>query len=343
MNIPWLHTLTDYIGIDLGTSRVRIWGKGSGLVVDDASAVAIDTNSQRVVAVGQEAAEMSGRVSKYISIVFPISADGVNDQEVAVAMLRALLQRVFRLGLFFRPVMVVSVHSTLGKPERQVLTEVFLRVGAREVYLVDEVLAAAIGSGVPVADASGSLFLHTGHMVTEVGMISLGSVVASQSLKFAGEQVTQLFQVFLKENYGLLVGTGRATQLKRQVLGQSDTLPSRIRITGQDLSTRSPKEIFIEGKTLTPICEQVALSYAQTTRQLLERVPPELSQDVLDKGMLLSGGSAQLTGLTGALVKHLSLPVSIVDQPEQAVILGLGQVVSNLRLFTESVGYRRES
>jgi rod shape-determining protein MreB and related proteins len=254
--------------------------------------------------------------------------------------LRAMLKRVFRLGLFFRPVMVVSVHSSLGEPERKVVVELLLSVGAREVYLVDEVLAAAIGTGVPVADASGSLFLHTGAAIAEVGVISLGSVVAVQSSRFAGQQITHLFQHFLKEQYGVLVGESRAERFKTQILGQGDHLPARVRIAGQDVQTHAPKEILIEGQTLLPICNQVVEQYFQTARELLGRIPPELSQDILDKGMLISGGSSQLYGLATKLSQLLSFPVSVVDQPAQVVVKGLGQVVSNVRLFTESIGYR---
>jgi rod shape-determining protein MreB and related proteins len=340
MNIRWLQSLTDYIGIDLGSSRVRIWGKNSGLLIDDEAAVAIDTKLQKVIAVGHEAAEMNGRVSQHIQVRFPITADGIADQDVAAAMLRAMLQRVFRLGLFFRPVMVVTIHSSLGEPERQEVVELFLSVGAREVYLVDEVLAAAIGTGVPVADASGSLFLHSGHSTTEVSMISLGSVVLFKSSKFAGAQVTQHFQQFMKQNYDLLLGVTRAESMKCQVLGQGQRLPARVRLTGQDMKTRTPKEIIIEGETLNPIVEYAVQQYLTLTQRVLEQVPPELTQDVLEKGMLLSGGSSQLVGVAGQLSQRLGFPVSVVDEPTQVVSRGIGQVLSNLQSFKDSVGYR---
>lgn len=340
MKISWLSSLTDYIGIDLGSTRVRVWGKTSGLIIDDAAAVAIDTRLQKVIAVGQEAAEMRGRVSSHIEVIFPMTADGIQDQDIAAAMLRAILQRVFRLGLFFRPVMAVSVHPSLGEPERRQLIELFLQVGAREVILVDEVLAAAIGSGVPIADASGSVFLHTGASVADVGMISLGSVITSKTSKLAGQYLTQLFQHYIKEHYEVLLGEGRAEQLKVRTLGQGEKLPARIRVSGQDIVTRTPKEIVIEGSSLQPLIEYIATQYVVTVQSVLSDVPPELSQDVLDKGMLLSGGSAPLAGLATQLSERLGIPVSVVDQPQLAVVKGLGQVLSNLRLFTQSVAYR---
>jgi rod shape-determining protein MreB and related proteins len=338
---PWLDSFTDYIGIDLGSSRLRIWGKQGGLVVDDVSAVAIDTQLEKVIAVGQAAAEMFGRVGPHISVLFPITPEGIPNPDIVTAMLRAQLQSVFRLGLFFRPVMVVTVHSHLGQPERQALVELFLSVGAREVFLVDEVLAAAIGSGVPIADASGSLFLHAGAGVTEVGMISLGSIVAFRSSEIAGQEITRRLQIFFKEKYGILVGTSRADNLKIQVMGSSRPLTGQLKIIGQDVGSRSPREVLIERSEFADLIDQIVKDYAELTRQLLERVPPELSQDVLEKGMLITGGSGQLTGLAPKLSQALGFPVSVVDQPAKVVINGLEQVVTNIRQFTDSIGYRQ--
>lgn len=340
MHTSWLSSLSDYIGIDLGTSQVRIWGKQVGLVVDDASAVAIDTRSQKVLAVGREAVEMAGRVSKQIQIVNPVSPQGIVDTEIVIAMLQAMMRKVFRLGLFFRPVMMVSIHSHLGDPERQTLVELLLRVGAREVYIVDEVLAAAIGTGVPVADASGSLFLHIGAGVTEAGMISLGSVVTSKVSRFAGQTMTKSVQQFLKEQYGLAVGFNRAETLKRQLLGSGGRVSRQVRVAGQSVDTKSPTEVLVDVSLLVSLLEPVVEEYVGLTRQLLEKVPPELAQDVLDKGMLLSGGGAKLVGLSTRLSQKLGFPVSVVDDPSNVVILGISQILSNLRLFTESIGYR---
>ncbi len=333
-------SLIDYIGIDLGSSRVRILGKKTGLVVDDASAIAIDSSTQKVLAVGQEAAEMTGRVGRHIRVIYPISAQGVTDLDAVIAMLQAMMRRVFRLGLFFRPVMMVSIHSHLGQPERQMLVDLLLGVGAREVYMVDEVLAAAVGAGVPVADASGSLFLHIGAGVAEAGMISMGSVVAAQTSSSAGQTVTRNVQSFFREEYGLIVGESRAEVIKCQLLGSSK-LVGKMRIAGQAVDTKSPREVLVDVQKLCQLTCQAAESYGQLTRHLLERVPPELAQDVLDKGMLLSGGGSQLAGLPILLNQSLGFSVSVVDDPAKVVILGIGQILSNLRLFTESIGYHQ--
>jgi len=341
MKTSWINSLSDSIGIDLGSSRVRIWGKQAGFVVDDDSAVAIDTSTQKVLAVGREAVEMSGRVGKHIKVVYPISAQGIADADVVIAMLQAMMQRVFRLGLFFRPVMMVSIHSHLGDPERQMLVELLLRVGAREVYVVDEVLAAAIGSGVPVADASGSLFLHTGSGVTEAGMISLGSVVTAKMSRFAGQTMTRNVQQFLREEYGLAVGFSRAEALKCQLLGSGSRVTRQVRIAGQSVSTKAPTEVLVDVSILVNLLDPVTDELSELTRQLLEKVPPELAQDVLDKGMLLSGGGAQLVGLPSRLSQRLGFPVSVVDDPSKSVVLGISQILSNLQLFTESIGYKQ--
>lgn len=341
MKTSWLHSLTEYIGIDLGSSRVRIWGKQAGFVVDEATAVAIDSTTQKVLAVGYEAVEMSGRVGKHIQVIYPVSPKGITDAEVLTAMLQTMMRKVFRLGLFFRPVMMVTIHSQLGDPERQMLVEVLLRVGAREVYVVDEVLAAAIGTGVPVADASGSLFLHVGAGVAEAGMISLGSVVTSQTSYFAGQTVTKNLQQFLKEQYGLSVGTNRAEALKCQLLGSGGRVARQVRVAGQSVETKEPLEVLVDVALLVDLLDPVVDEYVELTRRLLEKVPPELAQDVLDKGMLLSGGSASLVTLPVRLSQKLGFPVSVVDEPSRVVIVGTSQILSNLELFIQSTGYRQ--
>ncbi|MBW7955768.1 rod shape-determining protein [Patescibacteria group bacterium] len=342
MKTSWLNSLTDYIAIDLGTSRVRIWGKQAGFVVDDDTAVAVDTTTQKVVAVGREAVEMSGRVGTHIQVIRPVTPQGIQESEVVIAMLQAMMQKVFRLGLFFRPVMMISIHSHLGDPERQLLVDTLLRVGAREVYVVDEVLAAAIGTGVPVADASGSLFLHLGAGVTEAGMISLGSVVTSRSSRFAGNAVSKSVQQFLREEYGVSVGLSRAEALKQQLLGSGGRVSRQVRVAGQSLSTKAPVEVLVDVSKLVTLLDPVISESAELTRKLLEKVPPELAQDVLDKGMLVSGGSAQLVSLPSRLSEQLGFPVSVVDDPAKVVILGMSQILSNLDLFIESIGYRQK-
>jgi len=340
MHRVWFGSLTDYIGIDMGSSRIRIWSKQSGVVVDDATAIALDTRQQKVIAVGQEAAQMLGRVAPHISVLFPLQADGISESDIVAAMLRVFLQRVFRLGLFFRPVMVVTVHSHYGEPERQALVELFLRVGAREVYLVDEVLAAAIGAGVPIADASGSLFLHAGASTAEVGMISLGSVVRSEAAFFAGQNMTRELQLLFKDEYGILVGTSRTDQLKAQILGTVQPPVAQFNLTGQSIISQSPIEVTINVEKLEQTVKKMIKNYIHMTTSLLGKLPPELSQDVLEKGMLISGGTSQLRQMVPLLSAELGFPVSLVDDPLNCVIKGVGQIVSNIRQFTESIGYQ---
>lgn len=268
-----MNSLSDSIGIDLGSSRVRIWGKQAGFVVDEDAVVAIDTDSKKILAVGHAALEMSGRVGKHIQVLHPITSQGVTDAEVVIEMLQAMMREVFRLGLFFRPIMMVSIHSHLGDPERQLLVELLLRVGAREVYVVDEVLAAAIGAGVPVADASGSLFLHTGAEVTNAGMISLGSVVASQTSRFAGQSMTKNIQHFLREQYNLAVGFSRAEALKKQLLGAGGRVARQVRVAGQDVESKSPTEVLVDVSLLVDLLDPVVDEFAELTRRLLEKVP----------------------------------------------------------------------
>ncbi len=338
-NVSRLSQLSRKIGIDLGTSRVRIWSDQDGFVVDEPAAIAVDTNANKVIAVGKEAQDMIGRVSKNIFVSQPLQAGVIVDPALTAAMLKVLLQKIIHNAYFFRPAIMISVPSSLTEVEKLAMTEMMYSLGGKEVSFITQILAAAIGAGVPIADASGSFFLHLGAGVVEGGIISLGSLIVSESTEYAGNYLDESVQRVLRQQKGIEVGKQSAEQIKRQIASAMLETSSEILVTGQDVLESVPKEVVVEGEVLHHSIREVLDRYVQLTKRLFEQIPSELTTDVIDKGMLLSGGLAQLRGLDSFLLSKLGVPVSVIDQPDRAVIRGIAQVLKNIDLFKESLGY----
>jgi rod shape-determining protein MreB len=340
MKFNFFSALTKKIGIDLGTSSVRIWTDQDGFVVDEPAVIAIDTTVQKVVAVGKEAQEMQGRVTSNIQITHPVVDGAITDPEVVSAMMRVFLQKVFQSPFFLRPSFMISTKSVLSDSEREALSEVLFSLGAREVYFIEQVLAAAIGSGVPIADASGSFFLHLGAGIVEAGIISLGSIISTQANTSAGQYVDQAIQLTVRQENLLNIGIRTAEKLKKQLVSALPGYQSDLQVSGQDVVEGVPKEVIIRSEIFQPLMQNLMNKYVQTVKKMFETIPAELTSDVIDKGMLLSGGLGQLRGLDGYLIHALGIPVSVVDDPEKVAIKGIAQVLQNLDLFKESIGYR---
>jgi rod shape-determining protein MreB len=340
MKLPLLARTVPTIGIDLGSSRTRIWVPDEGIILDQATVIAIDTRTNKVVAVGDEAQAMSGRVGTTISIQYPVQKGRLYDLDLAQAMVRIFLQQALQTTTFFRPVMMISVPAAATLADREVTTELLYRSGAREVYTISEPLAAAIGAGVPIADASGSFLVQLGSGIVEGAVISLGSLVKSESLQTGGLDIDRRIQAMLKDEVSLSVSLETAEKLKKQVGSMEIHQHKEMLATGQDVANSSPKEVKITSALLLPVLLQVVGKYELLLKQLLSEIPPELTVDVIDKGMLLSGGLSQLSGLDQYLIKQLGIPVSVVENPDEAAVRGIGTALEHLDLFKESLGYQ---
>ncbi len=340
MRLPFLSSLVRRIGLDLGTQTTRIWTDKDGVVLHEPSCVALDTQNRKVIAVGSEALAMRGRVAEHIQIVFPIKNGVIYDPETAKIMVRLFLHSVLKTPYFFRPLMMASVPSGATAAQRQALRQVLKAVGASEVYTMSQPLAAAIGSGVPIADASGTFLMQLGYGVTESAIISLGSVVAKKMCFSAGESLITQLQSYIEDQVGLVVSFAMASKLLHQVASLAPTPQRQILVAGQDIATNSPREMTISAEILQSPVDVVVEEYVAMLKQLLSAIPPELTVDVIDKGMLLAGGLAQLHGLETTLVQRLGVAVTVVDEPELAVIKGLGVALENVELLKESLGYQ---
>lgn len=339
MRIPLLAHIVQAVGIDLGSSRTRIWTDKDGILLDEPTCLAVDTNSNKVLAAGEEAQAMEGRVGKHIAIYWPIQSGALYDMNLGRALLKVFLHKVLKSSSFLRPIMMVSIPAVSTDLDRTAVTELLYSVGARQVYTMSQPLAAAIGSGVPIADASGSFILQMGSGRVEAAIISLGSLIAHESTPVAGTQADLAVKAMVREVAALTISDMTAEKLKTTV-GTVHATPRReMLVTGQDVVGFSPKEVLITSAQIQPALLTLAQRYERMLKKLFARIPPELTADVIDKGMLLSGGFGQLGGFDSYLVNQLGIPVSVVDKPDQSVIKGIGTALEHLDLFKESLGY----
>ncbi len=327
------------VGIDLGSSRTRIWVDQEGLVLDEPSLIAVDQKDQRVLAVGQEAKDMMGRVESYVKVFSPVSVPKLEDDELVKALLKVLLKKVSQKVYFFSPMMVVSLPTNTYPVMRDVLVKVLTDLGASEVLIVDQPLAAAIGAGVPIADAFGSFVLQMGEGVVEAAGLSLGKTVHTLSTNRAGLDMSQELVYWFRQQKKLKISRNIAEQVKHNLGNFSPEAQYKLSVTGSKLKDGSPQEIEVEVQEIRQVFNQYGEIYVDLVKKLLATVSPDLTVDVIDKGLLISGGLAQLSGLEAYLVEQLGIPVSLVDEPDLAVIRGVGVILEHSDEFKQSLAY----
>jgi rod shape-determining protein MreB len=340
MKLDFLSALIPLIGVDCGTTRVRLWCSKEATTVDQASCIAVEVASSRVIAVGDEAAAMSGRVGSAIKVSWPIMHGEVADPDLVVALLRVLIRQAFPSVSFIRPTLMVSVPASLTPAKRQLTTELFQQLGAREVISMSQSLAAAIGSGVPIADASGTFLVQMGAGLLEASIISLGKVVVSHQSFGAGEALDTQIQDVIAAKYGLGISRKTAQHLKHTVF-RCDGVEHTQLTSGQDSLAGSPKEVEVSSLDFADLSAHFVVTTAQLLEAVLSEIPPELTVDVIDKGLLLSGGLAQVSGLEDALVQRLGVPINCIEDPTHAVIKGLGTALDHVQEFKDSLSYVR--
>jgi len=347
------------LAIDLGSSEVRIFrtrrhsskAATEELLIEPAC-VAVKplpqsaSTKRRVLAIGTDALEMEGRLGKEVEVIYPIVAGRIIDQELAKALLRSLLKQVLQLNqhlpVVLSPVVAVTVRAGTSDFARGQLSRLFYSLGASEVYLVAEPLAAAIGSGVPVADAAGAGLMQLGAGSVEAAAISLGSMTAFESNLLtpaaAGWDVDDLIQAYLMKEHQLSVAKSDLIKLKKELLLDVNSKKT-FKVLGRDLVSQQAQTIKVKNSDFLPILEPVAASYLQLLDQLFKKVPQELLKDILDHGLLLAGNLAKLNGLDFYLAQHLKMPVALVDDPDLAAAKGVLTILENLDQFKEGLGH----
>lgn len=334
--------LVHRIAIDLGSSRSRLWIDGRGLVLDQPTCLALDRRDT-VLAVGDAAVEMMERTGDGVRVVWPVREGAIADGESLLALLKIWLKPFWRPLLLTQPTILVSVPVGSTPENRTVIRSTFANLGAGEVVTVAQSLAAAIGTGVPIADASGSYVLHLGAGTCEAGVVSLGSIREWHQVSLAGEYLLAQVALHAESQLGLLISRQVQESLLRSVFSFAPVGDRSLTVLGKAAVSGQPTEQVVSAELLSPIATTVLDQYIELVTQVLEASPAALLVDLLDKGLLLSGGLAQLHGLDVALSQKLQVPVAVVEEPEMVVIRGMGQLLANLDTVRQSLGYHRES
>ncbi len=330
------------LAIDLGTANTLIYVKGRGIVINEPSVVAFYKNGRggkKVIAVGKDAKHMLGKTPEAIMAVRPLKDGVIADFEVAEEMLRNFIIKVHKRKFWVRPRVVISVPSGITPVERRAVKESAESAGAREVYLISEPMAAAIGAGLPVSEASGNIIVDIGGGTTEVAVISLAGIVYSTSVKVAGDKLDEAIAQYIKKKYNLLIGESTAEKIKIQVGSavppEKEEENKKMVVKGMDLFTGIPKSIEISTREVAEAIEEPIRVIVDTVKAALEKTPPELASDIADKGIMLSGGGALLRGMDKVISDATELPVVIADDPLTSVVRGAGKALDQLDLLKE--------
>jgi rod shape-determining protein MreB len=340
MLFDWVAGLfSNDMAIDLGTATTLTYVKGRGIVSHEPSVVAVQKNgvgSSRVLAVGKEAKEMLGRTPGNIVAIRPMKDGVIADFEVTEAMLRYFITRAHNRKTLVRPRIIICVPSGITEVEKRAVRDSALAASAREVYLIEEPMAAAIGAGLPITEPSGNMVVDIGGGTTEVAVISLAGIVYARSVRVAGDKMDDAIVQHMKRKYNLLIGERTAEQIKRN-LGNAYPMEERVtmEVKGRDLVAGVPKTVVTNSEEIRESLAEPINAIVEAVRVVLERTPPELSADIVDKGIVLTGGGAQLKNLDVLLREETGLPVMLCDNPESAVVLGTGMALDELNLLRE--------
>jgi rod shape-determining protein MreB len=321
------------IGIDLGTANTLVYVRGKGIVINEPSIVAINQKTGKILAIGSDARKMVGRTPGYIAVSRPLVSGVVSDFEVTEQMLKYFIDKVHpeRFSLMPRPRVVVGIPSGVTEVEKRAVEDATYNAGAREVYLIEEPMAAAIGARLPVQDAVANVIVDMGGGTTEVAVISMGGLIAARSLRIAGDKLNEDIVRYLREERNLLIGEASAENLKIQ-LGSAIELEEEIdgTIRGRDLVSGLPREIEVDSKEIRGAIQRSVKSIVAAIKSTIEETPPELTADLINRQIYLAGGGALLRGFDELIARETKLSVKIVDDPLTAVARGCGLVLENV-------------
>jgi len=327
-----LGTLSSDIGIDLGTASTLVYVKGEGIVLCEPSVVAIEAGTSNVLAVGEEAKRMLGRTPGSIVAIRPMRDGVIADFEITESMLRYFIKKAHTSRRLVRPRIVIAIPSGITEVEKRAVKDSALHAGAREVYMIEEPVAASIGVGLPIQEPSGSMIIDIGGGTTEMAVISLAGVVFSKAIRIGGDEMDESIINYLKRTYNLMIGEMTAEDIKIRI-GSGYPMEEEMimDVRGRDLVAGLPKMIPITSEEVREALSEPIAQIVEAVRITLERTPPELSADLIEKGLILAGGGALLRGLDKLIAEETGLPVHIADDPLTAVALGTGKVLGELK------------
>jgi rod shape-determining protein MreB and related proteins len=322
------------LAIDLGTANTLVYAKGKGIVVNEPSIVAINKNTGEIEAVGKEAKEMVGRTPGNIVAIRPMKDGVIADFKVTERMLNYFIQKAHGRKMLVHPRIVIGVPSEITQVEKRAVSESAYRAKASEVHLVEQAMVAAIGAGLPITEPAGNMVVDIGGGTTDVAVISLSGIVYSRSVRVAGNEMDDAIMNYLKRKYNLLIGERTAEQIKIQI-GSAYPLdkPLTMEIKGRNLIEGVPKTVRIEDSEIREALSECIATILNAIRVALERTPPELSADISDRGIVLTGGGALIKNLDRRIREETGLPVSIADDPLASVVLGTGKMLTDFKLL----------
>src|SRR5437588_5227258 len=330
--------LTAFLGrdmaVDLGTANTLVYVRGRGIVLNEPSVVAINTANQAILAVGAEAKRMIGRTPSHIRAIRPLKDGVIADFDITEKMLRYFIQKVHHRRFLAKPRVVVCVPSGITGVEQRAVEEATISAGARAAYIIEEPMAAAIGAGLPIHEPSGNMVVDIGGGTTEVAVISLGGVVTSTSVRVGGDELDEAIIAYIKKEYSLALGERTAEEIK-MAIGSAFRLPDEpnAEIRGRDLVTGLPKTIIVSSEEIRRAIEEPVNAIVDAVKNTLDRCPPELAADVMDRGIVLTGGGALLKGLDERLKHETGMPVHVAESPLSCVVMGSGKCLEEFEVL----------
>lgn len=331
------------IGIDLGTANILVTLKGKGIILNEPSVVAIDRKSQAILATGHEAKEMLGRTPEEIKALKPLKDGVIADFTGTQLMLKNIIHKVCQRYNAGRPRVVVGVPSGITEVEERAVEEAILQAGAREVYLIEEPMAAAIGANMEIAEPNGNIIVDIGGGTTEVAVISLGGIVVSNSIRIAGDELDEDIINYIKREKNLAIGDTTAEEIKKEIgCAMPLVTEASMQVRGRDLSTGLPETIQVTSSEIECALSESIEKMVEVVKQTLERTPPELASDIMEKGIVLAGGGSLIKNLDKLLSIRTEMPVYIAEDPLECVVKGTGKTLEDLeRLKTVLINSRR--
>jgi rod shape-determining protein MreB len=319
------------IGIDLGTANIIVHVKGKGIVVREPSVVAINKKTNTIITVGDAAKSMIGRTPGDIVAIRPLKDGVIADFDITLSMLRYFIRKTTKNTFISKPRVLICVPSGVTEVEKRAVEEATYQAGGRQVLLIEEPMAAAIGSNLPVEEPSGSMVVDIGGGTSEVAVISLGGIVTSRSLRIAGDEFDQSIVNYIKREYNLMIGERTAEEIKVTIGAAYPKLSEEtMNIRGRDMVSGLPKNINITSSEITEALKDPVNSIIDAIKYTMERTPPELASDIMDRGIMLTGGGALLSGLDKLIAKEIGIPVNIAENPLDCVALGAGKVLEEI-------------
>jgi rod shape-determining protein MreB and related proteins len=323
------------IGIDLGTANILVYEKGKGIVLQEPSVVAMERDSKKVLAVGTEARRMLGRTPGNIVAIRPLKDGVIADFEVTELMLKHFITKVIKKNIFFKPIIMVCIPAGITGVEKRAVMEASMQVGARKIFLIEEPLAAAIGAGLPIDEPSGSMIIDIGGGTAEIAVLSLGGIVVSESLRMGGDHFDEAMIRYVRDKYNLIIGERTAEEIKFSIGSAYVEENMEYEVRGRDIMTGLPKNLIINSEETTKAFNEPIISIIEAVKKVLEQTPPELASDIMDRGIIITGGGSLLKGFDKLLSQETNIPVFLADDPLACVAKGTGYALEEVDNLSE--------